>query len=301
MRRFVRHDLWTLAALALVMACARQATHGGSRPAVPVEVARAVDELTSVDPGVRRQAVEKLGELGPDAGAAAPELIPLLIDDHAEVRMAATTALGDIGPPAIPALREALGDSDHVVRRGAAYSLGQMGSQAGSAVPALLETLRDEDDGRARSYIVWALGEIGVDASLAGPHLEKALEDPFPTVRRMALQAQVKVGVAPEKAVARLSTALDDPHPEVRRAAVEALRDDYPAAAEPAVPHLVELLDDPERSAASPRGLLARSSPKPRYRVWWIIWAIRAIAARSRWAALPPMRCGRSVPPRFRP
>ena len=58
---------------------------------------------------------------------------------HADAQNAAL-ALGQIGPDArdaVPALNEALGDSQWAVRRQAALALGRMGAEARAAIPGL--------------------------------------------------------------------------------------------------------------------------------------------------------------------
>ncbi len=57
----------------------------------------------------------------------------------------------------VPALIEALGDSDAALRTSAAEYLGDRGDPR--AVEALLDTLRDPDP-RVRAMAIWALDEI---------------------------------------------------------------------------------------------------------------------------------------------
>ena len=66
----------------------------------------------------------------------------------------------EIGPSAVPALIEALRDDDGGVRAGAAAALGEIGPAAAAAVPALTEALRDAK-GEVRVRVAGALGEIG--------------------------------------------------------------------------------------------------------------------------------------------
>jgi HEAT repeat protein len=77
---------------------------------------------------------EALGKLGDPQ--AVPALIQALGDSDSAVRAAAAEALGAIGDPqAVPALIQALGDSDCDVRRAAAEALGKLGDP--QAVPPL--------------------------------------------------------------------------------------------------------------------------------------------------------------------
>jgi HEAT repeat protein len=69
---------------------------------------------------------------------AIPALIQALGDSNRAVRAVAAEALGDLGDPqAIPALIQALGDSDREVRRASAEALGKLGDP--QAVPALIK------------------------------------------------------------------------------------------------------------------------------------------------------------------
>ena len=65
--------------------------------------------------------------------------------------------LVDLGPAAVPALIEALGDEDAGVRRHAASLLGKIGPGAEAAVPALIAALKDED-GEVRLGAMWPWG-----------------------------------------------------------------------------------------------------------------------------------------------
>jgi len=73
-----------------------------------------------------------------------PGLLAALGDANADVREAATEALGEIGDAAaVPGLLAALGDANADVRRAAAAALGEIGDAA--AVPGLLAALGDAD------------------------------------------------------------------------------------------------------------------------------------------------------------
>jgi len=74
----------------------------------------------------------------------------------AEAKQDALTALGTVGPAALPALDKLvplLKDEDHIVRRLAAYAIGSIGPAAKSAVPALKEALTAADRDFATSLV----------------------------------------------------------------------------------------------------------------------------------------------------
>ena len=98
----------------LRLAAARALAHKG-KSAVPL----VIDALNSTEVQVRSQAADILADIGPNAARAVPRLISLLKKDtDGHVRAAAAHALGKMrsaGAPAIPALREALKDTDRDV------------------------------------------------------------------------------------------------------------------------------------------------------------------------------------------
>jgi HEAT repeat protein len=87
--------------------------------------------LKAQDAIVRQTAAKELGEIRPEAKAAAPDLIAALKDQDASVRADAAFALRNIGPEAkaaVPALRVALKDRDENVRQAAAEALRKIKS-----------------------------------------------------------------------------------------------------------------------------------------------------------------------------
>jgi hypothetical protein len=130
-----------------------------------------------------------------DMDAHLPELVKMLRDKDAMVRVGAAYDLGRIGPAAkdaVPALVEALTDKDAVVRAIAAEGLGRIGPAAKDAVRALIEALEDEEV-FVRNRAAYALGEIGPAAKDAVPALKEALEDKDEVVRRYAAEALEKI------------------------------------------------------------------------------------------------------------
>jgi len=152
-------------------------------------------DLTNRNAEVRRIAAEALGQLGPEARAAVPDLVRALADPEILVRRASARALGQIGPEAraaVPDLVRALADKDSYVRLSAAEALRQIGQ---AAVPDLVRALADEYSYVRRAAAV-ALGEIrSVDAAVVAA-LQKALYEPNREVRLAAEDALRKISAA---------------------------------------------------------------------------------------------------------
>lgn len=111
------------------------------------------------DPRMRRKAAEQLGKYGPSAAEAVPRLVAALSDQGVPQRaaddplrgkdepvcVAAASALANIGGPAVAPLVQQLSGEDRTVRVLAIRALGQMGSGAEAATPALKKLANDED------------------------------------------------------------------------------------------------------------------------------------------------------------
>ena len=198
-----------IAGLGLVLlGLARQAS-----PAPPDETAAPLKALKDENRQVRLRAVRDLGNLGTAGKSAVPALSAAMKNDiHPHVRIQAALALAQIGPPAVPALIEALADEEPWVRAQAAHALGTIGSPARDAVPALTQALKDPQ-ANVRSKAAFALGEIGPDAGAAAPELAQALQDTESDVSAQAAIALIKVGPA---AVTPLERALSAENSRVR-------------------------------------------------------------------------------------
>ena len=131
------------------------------------------------DTALKRRLVEAFGAAG---APAVPALIQALGDSNSAVRAVAAWALGDLGDPrAVPALIQALGDSDRDVRRAAAEALGAIGDP--QAVPALIKALGDSDRA-VRRAAAEALVKIGTPDV---PALIQALGDSDRAVDRKSV------------------------------------------------------------------------------------------------------------------
>ena len=158
-------------------------------------VASRIAALSEADAGVREEAAEALGRLGPGAAAAVPALVRLFSDPDPYVQGRAAEALGRIGRDAVPALTKALGDRDQTVRWCAAIALSRMGPAARDAAGGLTAALRDVSE-NVRWCAVVALGGIGAPAAAAAPALLACLHDRDEDVRWGAVLALTQIDPA---------------------------------------------------------------------------------------------------------
>src|SRR5262249_27981004 len=139
----------------------------------------------------------------------------------AKIRALAAWVLGEIGPPARPAvtsLAKALRDADSNVRRLAAESLHEVGPEM---VTHLLPALKDEDLS-IRLSTVHALA-IFHEREEAVQALVAALGDPKIKVRTAAATALVRLGPAGKAALPSLLDSLKEPDLEVQTKAFTAI------------------------------------------------------------------------------
>lgn len=175
--------------------------------AVPVltRILRQRGELRRIgeDSHMRGAAANALGLMGDKAMPAISVLVATLKDgsETPGVRSGAAEALGRLKyEPAVPALIKMLEEKDlrwgkHMasdLRKSVVRALGYMGPQGKTAVPTLIETLKD-DEAYIRKCAADALGSMGPQAKAAGPALKEALEDDDRNVRRSAADALKKI------------------------------------------------------------------------------------------------------------
>ena len=153
----------------------------------PAAFSPLTNELNNANAVTRRNAAWAIGELTrmpPDSRASAiPQLITLLGDTDAWVRMAAARAIGEVRDGrATETLIATLSDADWRVRRLAAWALNEMKEKR--AVAALCQLLLGDSRAEVRSAAAEALGEIASRDAL--PSLQRALNDPEVGVRAKA-------------------------------------------------------------------------------------------------------------------
>lgn len=128
----------------------------------------------------------------------------------------AAAALVAIGTPAYTPLKNALSGPAWIGRRNAAWGLGAL--HESEAVPALIDALKDTDAG-VRQQVAWALGAIGDKRAVDG--LIGALGDSAAGVRKQAAWALGALG--DRRAVTSLTKCLKDTDAGVRKQAAWAL------------------------------------------------------------------------------
>jgi HEAT repeat protein len=199
--------------------------------------------------------------------ATMPQLIRGVTDPDVKIRQATIDVLemfGDASRPGVPALVQALSDSNHFVRWAAGRTLGKIGPvQEDTAVPGLAKLL-EESDLDLRLTAAWALEHFGPSAKAAVPALTKAVARGDPEIRKAVMSTLIAIGKDAESAIPAITAELANPNPGVRMAAAEVLGRFGPAArsAENALKTALED-DDPEvRVAASDALLSIRISPE---------------------------------------
>lgn len=178
------------------------------------------------DKGVRIYAAVALGKMGNGVNDAVPALCLALWDKSPRVRVEAATAMSQLGPlplTALPSLMQVLKDIDHwqPIEIWLTKILVQMGPEV---IPALIVALRDQDVG-VRERAAYVLGMMGAKAKPVIRALAKALQDK--KSRRSAIFALERIG---PDSIATLIAALFDNDNEIRWLAASALGRVGPAA-----------------------------------------------------------------------
>ncbi|NWG17788.1 MAG: HEAT repeat domain-containing protein [Chloroflexi bacterium] len=157
------------------------------------------EQLIDPEPDVRKSVVMELIQYGE---IATDPLIALLMDEDADVRIHAATALGWVGGRhAVQPLLVALQDENAYVRRYAARAMCWVVDE--SSVDGLIEALKDEDN-YVRQYAARALG-WSQDSRAVRPLLELLALEENADVRDYVLTALDDLGERPT----RIERALD--------------------------------------------------------------------------------------------
>ncbi len=187
----------------------------------------------------RLDTIQRLGAL--DSAGAVKTLSTLLPDDQdQETIFAATAALVECGPTAIPALWQSLRQSGE----DAVFLRLQAISSKGLKAVIVLRDLLGHPRTDVRSSAAESLGELGRVASSAAPDLLIALKDPHNYVREEAATALGELGVVSDQIVSALCTSAVDDDLNVSMDSCEALSKLGPEAVHNAVPFLRTLLTE---------------------------------------------------------
>jgi 3-methyladenine DNA glycosylase AlkD len=222
-----------------------------------------VAALHGADDELARDILLTLGQIGPQARSATPELIKVLRDEKSELRVPAAFALGNLHAReaipdlkkliqdkdeetrlplvaagalvlmdsenkesvklALPMLIAALDDKSEMVRREAAAALRQIGPAASSAAPALARGLRDSQSSDAGDFL-WALTALGSEGiTQALPDILEMLSSRDRQVRYTACYAAGTIGPAAREAVPILEKNLQEPDKFLQLASAWAL------------------------------------------------------------------------------
>jgi HEAT repeat protein len=191
----------------------------GAKAAVPA----LFEALSDSREGVRWSAADALSKMDLAGLGAVAQLATALRSPDSYVRGFAAWTLGNLGSAArdaVPALVQALGETEGAPTVEAA--LARIGPAAAEAVPALVLDLQHKDAGR-RWRAARTLGRLGPAARAAVPGLVDALHDPEEMVRAHAARALGRIGLEARPAAAALQRATGDPDESVRQEARGAL------------------------------------------------------------------------------
>jgi HEAT repeat protein len=126
-----------------------------------------------------------------------PALAAALKDkQNLEVRRAAANALGQVGPgaaKALPELRVAVKDEDKFVRCHAMRAIGGLGKDGADAVPEVIRCLKEDSNTEARVAAIEALGSLGLNVAEAVDALTAASRSSQTAIRDAALEALRKI------------------------------------------------------------------------------------------------------------
>ena len=210
----------------------------GSRASASVPAL--IQALNDKEESVRAQAAKALGAIG-DASSV-PQLVAALNDPQPSVRGACAESLGKMRAIAsVPALAQKLSDPEACVAVKCAQALWRIERKPDLAVPVLIRALRDR---RAGSDAKFVLGEIGAAAKDAVPALVQSLrEERVARPLRTPPSAALALGRIGAPAVPELISELTNGHSEVRTSAAIALGF-IGNPAHDAAPHLMPLLAD---------------------------------------------------------
>lgn len=183
-----------------------------------------VGQVMLKDEAHRRAAARVLAQIG---GAAAEPLIAGLSDKNATTRALCVEALGRLeSVPAkhVQTLTAGIQDKDPEVRRQTLFALVQLGPAVKAAAPALLEVVSNKElDAETRGLAAQALAELGAEPKQSVPALIDLLKEKDDYLRLRAAAALGVLGPKARDAEKALADLARDESSAIRRAAARAL------------------------------------------------------------------------------
>ena len=165
---------------------------------------------------------------GPAAGPCVAEGVK---HPNQEVRMAASNLLMQVPAehyrPALGFLIDGLKDGHYFVRARCAHAILNLAPEAKSAVPGLLQLIKDKmhDDWEGRSYAAVALATMGIrEKTVLSALIEGVEQKSYKTLRLLAARFLGEMGSEARAGVPALIVAARDSDPELARAASDALK-----------------------------------------------------------------------------
>jgi HEAT repeat protein len=167
-------------------------------PAAEQAIPALIKSTASTNSDVRAFALYTLGRMAIESDLVDPVLIRGLHDPVRQVRydaafgLSSLSFMGGNAKPAVPALLDALQDTDLGVRCGAAQALGHIHTEPGIVVAALIKSLQDPDAG-VRAHAAAALGEFGTNGKPAVTALVELIGETNQDVSNAATKALNKI------------------------------------------------------------------------------------------------------------
>ncbi|HEY6400782.1 MAG TPA: HEAT repeat domain-containing protein, partial [Blastocatellia bacterium] len=218
--------------------------------------------LNENDRSILLSTIDLIRRIGPNAVAAAPQLVSIVKAGEPSLREKAATALGSIGAAALPEILPLLSDQNDKIRALGVTAIAELNSSGTSGEETKIESyllLALEDRNiHVRKLAAEAFAEsysVGAQAILG---LGRAVSDSNVNVRRAAIRSLI-ISLGPSEYRDRETqksflaimpvfiSALRDKDNEVRQTAVS-LIGSLGVEAGPAVPHLIETIHDRVRN-----------------------------------------------------
>ena len=173
-------------------------------PAIP----ELTEALSSDDDFVRYGSAVVLGNLGSDSQVAASQLFVLLADEADNVRTAASSALGKIGPQAYTQIIQGLSSEKTIVRGAAANAVIWLPANSSPAIK-LAALLTEEPSAKVKAMGLKSLSQIGFPADQLLPLLQSALDSDLPQLKQAALSGILSLSPNSKTAIPHLIERLN--------------------------------------------------------------------------------------------